>query len=73
MASQLVNGFCCIKHYWGVYEQKSKVNSIRVDDWTAELAIIASNISAYICDFCINLTCAYQVAILGDALCLWAR
>ena len=33
----------CIKHCWGVYEQNSIVNSVHVDDWTVELAIIASN------------------------------
>ena len=30
----------CIKHCWG--EQNSTVNSVHVDDWTAELVIIAS-------------------------------
>ena len=43
MDFQLKYGLCCIKHCWGVYEQKSTVNSVRVDDWTGELAIIASN------------------------------
>ena len=31
---------------WGIYEQNSTVNSVCVDDWTAELAIIASNVNA---------------------------
>ena len=32
-----------IKDCWGVYEQNSRVNSVHVDGWIAELAIIASN------------------------------
>ena len=32
-----------VKHCWGVYEQNSTVNSVLVDDWKAEVAIIASN------------------------------
>ena len=43
MDFHLKYGLCCIKHCWGVYEQNSIVNSVRVDDWTAELAIIGSN------------------------------
>ena len=43
MASQLENGLCYIKHQLGVYVQNSVVNSVCVDDWIAELAIIASN------------------------------
>ena len=43
MALQLENWICCIKHWWGVYKQNSVVNGVCVDDWTAELAIIASN------------------------------
>ena len=43
MAFQLENDDCCIKHCWGVYEQNDIVNSVRVDDWTPELAIIGSN------------------------------
>ena len=42
MAFQLDNGPCCTKHFWDVYEQNKIMNSVRVDDWTAELAIIAS-------------------------------
>ena len=34
-----------IKNCSGVYEQTSIVNNVRVDDGTAELAIIASNAS----------------------------
>ena len=33
-----------MKHRWGVYEQNSIVNSVRVDDSTDELAIIANNV-----------------------------
>ena len=29
--------------YYGVYEQNSGVNIVGADDWTTELAIIASN------------------------------
>ena len=36
MAAQLANKVCCIKHCSGVYEQNSIVNSVFVDDWTAE-------------------------------------
>ena len=43
MASQLANEYACIKHCRGVYEKNRIVNSVRVDDWTAELAITASN------------------------------
>ena len=28
----------------GVYEQNSIMEKVRVDDWTAELALIASNV-----------------------------
>ena len=42
MASQLGNMLCCIKHYCGLYEQNI-VHSVLADDWTTELAIIASN------------------------------
>ena len=42
MAYQLVNELY-IKHCWGVYEQNSIVNTVHVDDWTGEWAIIASN------------------------------
>ena len=43
MESKLTNGLCCINQCRGVYEQNSLMNSVRVDDWTVELAIIASN------------------------------
>ena len=43
MASRLENQFDCIKNCRGVYGQNSTVNSVPVDDWTAELAIISSN------------------------------
>ena len=32
MVSQLVNGLCCIKRSWGVYEQNSIVISARLDN-----------------------------------------
>ena len=44
MASQLENGLCCIKHYWSGHEQSSTVNSVSADDWSAKLAIIASQV-----------------------------
>ena len=40
MVSQLANEHCCINHCWGVYGQTSIVNSVRVDDRTAEFATI---------------------------------
>ena len=43
MASQLVKEPYCIKNHWCLYEQNSIVNSVGVDDWTAEWVIIASN------------------------------
>ena len=46
MVSQLENELDCIKHFGGVYEQNSTVDSVRVDDWTAELAIIASDVKS---------------------------
>ena len=45
-SSQLENECCGIKQYWGVCEQNSIVNSVRVDDWTAKWGIIAINVSA---------------------------
>ena len=50
MASQLVNEFCCIKHCRGFYER----DSVCVDDWTAEWAIIASNAVKCICNIAIE-------------------
>ena len=38
-----MNEHCYIKHCWGIYEHNNIVNSVRVDDWTTEWAIIASN------------------------------
>ena len=43
MTFQLENELDGIKYCWGVYEQNSIVNSLCADDWTAELAIIATN------------------------------
>ena len=45
--AQLPNELICIKHCWGVYQQNSIVNSVRVDDWAAERAIIASNVQSF--------------------------
>ena len=39
MAFQLESGLCGIKH-----EQNIIVNSFVVNDWTAELAIVSSNV-----------------------------
>ena len=36
LAFHIENEPCCIKHYLCVYEQKSIVNGVCVDDWTAE-------------------------------------
>ena len=38
-----MNEFCCFKHCWGVCEQNAIVNSVHVDEWTAEWGIITSN------------------------------
>ena len=44
MASQLENVLACIMHCWGIYGQNSIVKkNVRVDNWTAKLAIIAIN------------------------------
>ena len=52
----MANVLCCIKHCWGVYEQNNIVNSICVGDWTAELAIIASNVKVLQSDLGITVT-----------------
>ena len=39
--------FVCINHCWGVYEQNSIVNSVGVDDWIAEWAIIAKDLAKF--------------------------
>ena len=33
-----------MKHCWGIYEQLALCISVSIGDWTAELAIIASNV-----------------------------
>ena len=43
MAPHLRNELCCPKHCWCTYEQNSIVNSVRADDWTTALVVIASN------------------------------
>ena len=48
MASQLANEHCCVKYCWGVYEENRIVNSVCVDDWTAERAIMPSNATSTI-------------------------
>ena len=45
MAYQLENGDCDIRQCWDIYEQNSVVESVCADDWTAEWAIIASNVN----------------------------
>ena len=45
MVFQLVNELCCIKHCEGVCGQNSIVNGVRIDDWSAECVIIASNVT----------------------------
>ena len=42
MESLLENELACIKHCWGAYEQNMIMNSVRVDDRTAECETIAS-------------------------------
>ena len=66
MAFQFKNGFCCIKHCWNVQEQKSIANSLGVDDWTAELAIIACvglPVNTFVC---ITHKCIYRVTDIYD-------
>ena len=46
MVFQLENGLACVNRRWCVYEQNCIVDSVHVDDWTAELTIIASKDSA---------------------------
>ena len=43
MASLLGIGLCYMKRCSGVCLQNSIVNSVRADEWTTELTIIASN------------------------------
>ena len=43
MTFQLETELCSIKHFQGVYEVNSIVNSFYVDDRIAECAIIANN------------------------------
>ena len=50
MVSQLGNEPRDTKHYWGVYEDNSIVNSVRVDEWTAEWVTIASNVNSVCVD-----------------------
>ena len=40
---QLENELYCTKHCFGVYEHNSTVNSVSVEGWVAQLAIIVSN------------------------------
>ena len=40
---RLVNERCCIKHCWGTYEENSIVNSVRINEWPTEWAIVDSN------------------------------
>ena len=42
---QIENELCstCIKDCWGVCEQNTIENSVRMDDYTVELTIIISN------------------------------
>ena len=53
-----MNEFCCSKHYWGIYEQNSIVNRVRVDDWTDEWTIIASNVLSHF-SWCPPFVCFY--------------
>ena len=49
MACKLENRLCSVKLCQGVCEKKNFVKSVHVDDWTAELVIIASNGCAALC------------------------
>ena len=50
MASQLEIELACTKHCWGVDVQNSIVNSVHVDDWTAKVVVIASNVLGKLVD-----------------------
>ena len=45
MAFQLANELACIKYFWGVYEQNSIMNSVRVGGWKVKWVIISSNMN----------------------------
>ena len=47
MAFQLENELASMNHCWGIYEQNRIVNSVRGEDWTAELAIITSTLTVH--------------------------
>ena len=49
MTSQLENELGDVKHCWRICKQNIIVNSVGVDHWTYELAIIASNDLLKIC------------------------
>ena len=75
MASQLENKLCCVKHCWDVYEQNSIVHSVRVDDWTSEWAIIASNdsiltLAVFGCPFCKPYYSSFRYCLSTLLLCL---
>ena len=44
MATMLANDLCSTKDCWGVSEKIALRIIVRADDWTAERAIIASNV-----------------------------
>ena len=43
MGLQIENERSSMRHFWGVYEQNSIVNSVCVDDWTAKRVISFGN------------------------------
>ena len=49
MASLLANEVACIMNCWRCQWTQQHCKNICIDDWTAELAIIASNEHCYIC------------------------
>ena len=60
VAWQLANGNC-FRNCCDVCEQDGTANSVREDDWTAELTIIASHVTRCLCLFCaINEVTTFQ-------------
>ena len=66
MASHLGHEVCCVRHCYDVYEQNSIVNSVSVDDWTAESENIANDVLRtsffflQLCNFSVVFTLRYQ-------------
>ena len=69
MVSQLENELCCIKHYFGVAKQNSIMNSARVDDWTAELAITGSTDNVMKVNFTFISVFIFGIGLVWSSFC----